>query len=872
MAVDYLSAINQGGSGLNITQIVDSLVEAEQVPQENQIQSKIDAKNTAISAIGEIKSALSKLSTSLTTLTGNTSLKVKSTSSAVSATISDPSTAVEINSSITVTTLAKGQTLAFEDYALNTSLVGAGTLLLERGDWSSGSFVASATVQSKSLTVLATDTLESLKDKINALDYGVTASVLGAGDDTYTLVLKSQDGKSNALRITATESPSGSGLSAIDNSTTNSSKQKLAGTDAAFTVDGISLTRSSNTISDLFRGYTVNLLASTTVNGSDTPANLTGSVDKDAATTNLQSFVTAVNTARTLLNEKTFRGSSTQDAGDLSDDPVIKSIQNQLKTLTSSQLSGFGANGVYLSNLGVRTEKDGLLSLNTTVLENELKNNPTSLDAIFNSMYSSSSSLLSVSGGTSSKPVAGSYAFAMTAYVSGAFTGLISSDTSPQVTVSDNTIQVTVDGIQSGTVTVPAAHYTSEAALATAIQTAINADSNLTAAGKSVLVSHSNGSYTITSGSIGASSSIAINAIGSNLDSFLKFVGTTDPDNISTSQTGTASTALTLNGASVTITDPDGLVDNETLGSSGNFTLDGNQTSSGSASNINSFITVASSNDLSSVKFTITGTDINGTSQTEEVMGPTAGNSVTGTKIFKNITQIASDNAATGVNIGTKSAFVDLTGKRPSIISGGSDESGKTFTVIGTDMSGNAQTEVIAGPAANATVIGLKTFQTISSITPSADTSGSITTGFSGAGITTTGVTGSATLDGVGMSADIINNTFTITSGNAAGLKVKYSGLGADATVYYGQSLIEKLTTFLTDTLNTSNGQLTTRETTINKEVTDQSALLIDLNAQMDSLRDRYVKQFTSMEQTVTSLKSTGEYLTNLFEAMNKDD
>ena len=872
MAVDYLSAINQGGSGLNITQIVDSLVEAEQVPQENQIQSKIDAKNTAISAIGEIKSALSKLSTSLTTLTGNTSLKVKSTSSAVSATISDPSTAVEINSSITVTTLAKGQTLAFEDYALNTSLVGAGTLLLERGDWSSGSFVASATVQSKSLTVLATDTLESLKDKINALDYGVTASVLGAGDDTYTLVLKSQDGKSNALRITATESPSGSGLSAIDNSTTNSSKQKLAGTDAAFTVDGISLTRSSNTISDLFTGYTVNLLASTTVNGSDTPANLTGSVDKDAATTNLQSFVTAVNTARTLLNEKTFRGSSTQDAGDLSDDPVIKSIQNQLKTLTSSQLSGFGANGVYLSNLGVRTEKDGLLSLNTTVLENELKNNPTSLDAIFNSMYSSSSSLLSVSGGTSSKPVAGSYAFAMTAYVSGAFTGLISSDTSPQVTVSDNTIQVTVDGIQSGTVTVPAAHYTSEAALATAIQTAINADSNLTAAGKSVLVSHSNGSYTITSGSIGASSSIVINAIGSNLDSFLKFVGTTDPDNISTSQTGTASTALTLNGASVTITDPDGLVDNETLGSSGNFTLDGNQTSSGSASNINSFITVASSNDLSSVKFTITGTDINGTSQTEEVMGPTAGNSVTGTKIFKNITQIASDNAATGVNIGTKSAFVDLTGKRPSIISGGSDESGKTFTVIGTDMSGNAQTEVITGPAANATVIGLKTFQTISSITPSADTSGSITLGFTGAGITTTGVTGSATLDGVGMSADIINNTFTITSGNAAGLKVKYSGLGADATVYYGQSLIEKLTTFLTDTLNTSNGQLTTRETTINKEVTDQSALLIDLNAQMESLRDRYVKQFTSMEQTVTSLKSTGEYLTNLFEAMNKDD
>ena len=102
MAVDYLSAINSNGSGLNITQLVDSLVEAEKAPQENIIQNKIDNKTTSISAIGEIKSALSTLSTSLTTLTGNTSLKVNSTSSAVSATISDPSTAVAINSSLSI--------------------------------------------------------------------------------------------------------------------------------------------------------------------------------------------------------------------------------------------------------------------------------------------------------------------------------------------------------------------------------------------------------------------------------------------------------------------------------------------------------------------------------------------------------------------------------------------------------------------------------------------------------------------------------------------------------------------------------------------------------------------------------------------------
>ena len=872
MAVDYLSAINSKGSGLNITQIVDSLVEAEKSPQESSIQTRIDTKNTAISAIGEIKSALSKLSTALSTLTGNTSLNINSSSSAVTASISDPSVAVAINSSISVTSIAKGQTLAFEDYVSNTSLVGAGSLLLEIGDWSSGSFVASPTISSKSLTVLETDTLESLKDKINALNHGITASVLGAGDDTFTLVLKGKDGKENAIRVTATESPSGSGLASIDNTTTNSSKQKVAGTDASFTVDGISLTRSSNEIDDLFTGYNVNLHSSTTINGTNTPAELTGTVDVNAAKTNLQSFVTAINDARTLLNDKIFRGSSTRKAGDLSDDPVIKSISSRLNSLTSNQLSGFGANGVYLSNLGVRTEKSGLLSLNTSVLETELKNNPSSLDAIFNSMYSSTSSLLDVSGASTSTPIAGSYAFAMTAYVSGAFTGLKSSDTSPEVTASNNTIQVTVDGTQSGTVTIPAAHYTSEAALATAIQTALNADNTLTAAGKSVIVTHSNGTYSITSSSTGASSSIVINSIGSNLDGFLKFVGTSDTDGIGATQSGTANNPLTINGALVTTTDADGLVDNETLGSSGNFALDGDQTSSGRATNLNSFVTITSSNNLSSASFTITGTDINGNALEEIITGPTAGSTVTSTKIFQNITQIASNAAVSGVNIGSKAAFVDLTGKRPSIVSSGGDESGITFTVVGTDMSGNAQTEIITGPAANATVLGTKTFKTISSITPSANTNGSVTAGVTGAGITTAGVTGSATLDGVAMVADITNKTFTISSGNAAGLKVKYSGLGSNATIYYGQSLIEKLTTFLTETLNTSSGQLSTRETTINKEVTDQSALLVDLNTQMDSLRDRYIQQFTSMEQAVTSLKSTGEYLTNLFEAMNKDD
>ena len=130
-------------------------------------------------------------------------------------------------------------------------------------------------------------------------------------------------------------------------------------------------------------------------------------------------------------------------------------------------------------------------------------------------------------------------------------------------------------------------------------------------------------------------------------------------------------------------------------------------------------------------------------------------------------------------------SFTDNAGKRISITSAGGNESGYTFTVVGTDLSGEAQTEVITGPSANATVFGSKTFRTVTSVTPSSNSNSSITLGTTGQGISTTGVTGSATLDSIAMSADVNNNIFSMGSGSAAGLKVKYSGLGTNGSVYY---------------------------------------------------------------------------------------
>ena len=108
---------------------------------------------------------------------------------------------------------------------------------------------------------------------------------------------------------------------------------------------------------------------------------------------------------------------------------------------------------------------------------------------------------------------------------------------------------------------------------------------------------------------------------------------------------------------------------------------------------------------------------------------------------------------------------------------------------------------------------------------------------------------------------------------SSAGLKVKYSGLGASGSVYYGQSLLDKLTSYITTSLNnTGSGSVENRISTLSSEITKENDLLSELDTRFESTRSRYIQQFSAMESAVTSLKSTGEYLTNLFESMNNND
>ncbi len=90
MAVDYISALN-AGSGLNTTQIVDALVEAEKAPQQSALQKDITKNEVSVSAYAQIKSSMATLNTSLSALEGENGFVASSSTSDVTISVTDAS-------------------------------------------------------------------------------------------------------------------------------------------------------------------------------------------------------------------------------------------------------------------------------------------------------------------------------------------------------------------------------------------------------------------------------------------------------------------------------------------------------------------------------------------------------------------------------------------------------------------------------------------------------------------------------------------------------------------------------------------------------------------------------------------------------------
>ena len=378
MAVDYISALN-AGSGLNTTQIVDAIVEAETLPQEEAINTKVEERTVSLSSMSLIKQGFTSFETSLDAIDGETGLTATSSSSSnATMTITDADLVEELSTNIEITALAQSQTLVFGGYTGATDTVGSGSILFEFGGWAGNTFTENSAVTEQTVTIAAgEDTLEEVRDSINAADIGVTASILQVGTGSYSLVVKATSGADYSLRMTTTETVGDAGLNDLDFSTYDANHVAQVGQDAAFTLDGVAVSRTSNTITDLYDGVTVDLVAVTSA-----PVQLKVDYDSTAALATMTDLVAQLNTINSLLTTLSARSTDGTDDGPLAGDPLVRSFQSQLRSMTTTPLDGFGDTAVYLTNYGISTERDGTLTFDSDTFEEQYALDPSAFAAI----------------------------------------------------------------------------------------------------------------------------------------------------------------------------------------------------------------------------------------------------------------------------------------------------------------------------------------------------------------------------------------------------------------------------------------------------------------------------------------------------------
>ncbi len=513
-----------GSSYLDVNGLVSQLMTIEQRPL-NLLKAKEASYQAKLSAFGSIKGALSSFQSALAGLNSIAKFQaLKATSSDTSIfTASASSTAVAGTYSLdSVTKLAQSQKLAATGQADSAAAIGSGTLTFDFGTITGGTFDAptgkytgaaftSNGTGAKTVTIdPANNSLQGIRDAINAAKIGVTATIINDGGATpYRLTLTSDSiGNASSIKIGVTGDVALSNLLAYDPA--NNTGQNLAETataqNAQFVVDGASVSKASNTITDVIPGVTLNLQKVTAA-----PVKLT--VDRDTATvkSSLEGFIKAYNDLNKILSDVSAYNAATKKGAVLQGDSTVRSMQAQIRAVFNTAISNTGGSLTTLSQIGVSFQKDGTLALDASKLDTAISNNFNDIASLFAAVGKASDSLVSYSSASSAtKP--GSYAVNITTL---ATQGNIVGNAAAGLTITagvNDALNFTVNGV-SASVVLAAGTYTA-AALAAEVQSKVNGASALSSAGVSVAVAQNAGIFTITSNIYGSASSVAVSGAG----------------------------------------------------------------------------------------------------------------------------------------------------------------------------------------------------------------------------------------------------------------------------------------------------------------------------------------------------------------------
>jgi flagellar hook-associated protein 2 len=379
------ATISSSTGPLDVQTLVSQLMTVAK-QQLNRMNSQLQTENAQISDYGALSSDLTSLQSTLTPLSSgafiNTLKASSSNANVLNATASRSANAGQYN--ITVNNLASSQNLAYEGQASESDSLGNldSTLTFTFGTGST------ATVD-----IPADSSLDSIATAINAAGVGVSASVVKAdssstpyrlvltgnsvgADQSFSTSVEVSDSVDTSTALTSSLSALSfldfDATSAVDSTsgTITDSRLTAQAQDASLTVNGLTMSSSSNTVTNAILGVTMNL----TQTGSTV---LSIDRDDEAIQAQVQDFVTAFN--KVISDAKTLYGGALQ--GDFN----LVQLQNTFNTLLQTPIAGADGTSkvAYLAQVGVSLQKDGTLSLDAAALKTAIANNAAAVAGVF---------------------------------------------------------------------------------------------------------------------------------------------------------------------------------------------------------------------------------------------------------------------------------------------------------------------------------------------------------------------------------------------------------------------------------------------------------------------------------------------------------
>jgi hypothetical protein len=312
------------GSGMDVKALANSLVDAERAPRKDIIDKKISKSEAGISGYSAIKFVFEGLKTSLMDIKDQSDFSSITPRNSQSAafTVTASATASAGSHTVNVTSLAKAERKLTAGFTTTTTPINNGEAFNLNLSIHGGANQPISVAAGK-------DTPSGIVAAINEANLGVKAQLVNTGEAgaPYKIMVTGQTGALNDFELSAEPVAPATTLSAETSVLFNTRLQSAA--NGVVSVDGMNLTPSSNQLTDLIPGVTLDLYATTTGDASVDLIRDTSSVK-----TKVAALVKAYNDANTMLNTVSDAKSSVETyGGSLAGNSVVNSLRTQMREL-----------------------------------------------------------------------------------------------------------------------------------------------------------------------------------------------------------------------------------------------------------------------------------------------------------------------------------------------------------------------------------------------------------------------------------------------------------------------------------------------------------------------------------------------------------